>query len=162
VTRPFAAQVDDTEVVNFLLQTEIIPLCLRIMETGSELSKTVATFIVQKILLDDVGLQYICATAARFVAVSTVLGTMVRLLVDNPSHRLLKHIIRCYLRLADNALARDALRQCLPAELKDATFVATLKVDPAASRWLTQLLRTVYPEQPLGPSGALAGGAMVM
>ena len=35
--------MDDTEVVNFLLQTEIIPLCLRIMETGSELSKTVAT-----------------------------------------------------------------------------------------------------------------------
>ena len=41
--------VDDADVVNFLLQTEIIPLCLRIMETGSELSKTVATFIVQKV-----------------------------------------------------------------------------------------------------------------
>jgi CCR4-NOT transcription complex subunit 9 len=63
-------KVDDTEIVNFLLQTEIIPLCLRIMETGSELSKTVATFIVQKILLDDAGLTYICATAERFYAVS--------------------------------------------------------------------------------------------
>jgi len=41
-------KVDDTEVISFLLSTEIIPLCLRIMETGSELSKTVATFIVQK------------------------------------------------------------------------------------------------------------------
>jgi CCR4-NOT transcription complex subunit 9 len=39
------------------------------METGSELSKTVATFIVQKILLDDAGLAYICATAERFYAV---------------------------------------------------------------------------------------------
>ena len=48
-------QVDDTEVINFLLSTEIIPLCLRTMEMGSELSKTVATFIVQKILLDNVG-----------------------------------------------------------------------------------------------------------
>ena len=47
-------QVDDTDVINFLLTTEIIPLCLRTMELGSELSKTVATFIVQKILLDDV------------------------------------------------------------------------------------------------------------
>ena len=47
-------QVDDTEVINFLLSTEIIPLCLRTMEMGSELSKTVATFIVQKILLDSV------------------------------------------------------------------------------------------------------------
>ncbi len=47
-------KVDDTEVINFLLSTEIIPLCRRTMETGSELSKTVATFIVQKILLDNV------------------------------------------------------------------------------------------------------------
>ena len=84
--------MDDSDVINFLLSTEIIPLCLRIMETGSELSKTVmllnavlalkgalidpwqvATFIVQKILQDEMGLQYICATADRFYAVSTVL-----------------------------------------------------------------------------------------
>lgn len=70
-------QVDDTEVINFLLSTEIIPLCLRTMEMGSELSKTVATFIVQKILLDNVGLNYICATAERFFAVGAVLGNMV-------------------------------------------------------------------------------------
>jgi len=37
-----APQVDDTEVISFLLQTEIIPLCLRTMEMGSELSKTVS------------------------------------------------------------------------------------------------------------------------
>jgi CCR4-NOT transcription complex subunit 9 len=48
------SQVDDTEIINFLLTTEIIPLCLKTMEMGSELSKTVATFIVQKILLDNV------------------------------------------------------------------------------------------------------------
>lgn len=70
-------KVDDTDVINFLLSTEIIPLCLRTMEIGSELSKTVATFIVQKILLDDVGLNYICATAERFFAVGAVLGNMV-------------------------------------------------------------------------------------
>lgn len=70
--------MDDTEVINFLLSTEIIPLCLRTMEMGSELSKTVATFIVQKILLDNVGLNYICATAERFFAVGAVLGNMVR------------------------------------------------------------------------------------
>merc|ERR1711981_1306914 len=70
-------KVDDADVINFLLSTEIIPLCLRIMETGSELSKTVATSIVQKILLDEVGLNYICATAERLFAVGAVLGSMV-------------------------------------------------------------------------------------
>lgn len=69
---------------------------------GSELSKTVATFIMQKILLDDIGLSYICATYERFTAVSNVLGNMVNMLVEQPSQRLLKHIVRCYLRLADS------------------------------------------------------------
>jgi len=51
------------------MQTEIIPLCLKIMKRGLDLSKTVATFIVEKILLDDNGLNYICQTADRYFAV---------------------------------------------------------------------------------------------
>ncbi|KAJ3034035.1 CCR4-NOT transcription complex subunit 9 [Rhizophlyctis rosea] len=113
-------QNDNSEVINFLLSTEIIPLCLRIMETGSELSKTVAIFIVQKILLDDLGLTYICQTYERFYAVGTVLSNMVSQLVESPSIRLLKHDIRCYLRLSDNPRAREALRQCLPEALREA------------------------------------------
>ena len=114
-----------------------------------------ATFIVQKILLDELGLNYICATYDRFVAVrdcshtyiandvqfwlscffspvccsglhllmmpplpyfllvgiriqvSTVLSTMCQSLMEQPSVRLLKHIIRCYLRLCDNPRARE-------------------------------------------------------
>merc|ERR1711990_431459 len=95
-------KTDEQEVINFLLTTEIIPLCLRIMESGSELSKTVATFILQKILLDETGLYYICQTYDRFSHVATVLSNMVAVLVDIPSARLLKHITRCYLRLTDN------------------------------------------------------------
>ncbi|OAA62940.1 cell differentiation protein rcd1 [Cordyceps fumosorosea ARSEF 2679] len=131
---------DSTEVINFLLTTEIIPLCLRIMETGSELSKTVAIFIVQKILLDDNGLNYICATYERFYAVGTVLSNMVAQLVESQTARLLKHVVRCFLRLSDNARAREALRQCLPEPLRDATFSSVLRDDAATKRCLAQLL----------------------
>lgn len=62
----------------------------------------VATFIVQKILLDDVGLEYICATAERFFAVAGILSNMIIALAEQPSARLLKHIIRCFLRLSEN------------------------------------------------------------
>lgn len=136
-------KMDDPDVINFLLQTEIIPLCLRIMETGSELSKTVATFIVQKILLDDIGLNYVCATAERFYAVSTVLNNMIGILVLSPSVRLLKHIVRCYLRLSDNMRAREALRQCLPMSLRDETFGSALRDDVTVKKWLSQLLSAV-------------------
>ncbi|BBH02027.1 Cell differentiation, Rcd1-like protein [Prunus dulcis] len=128
-------KVDDTEVISFLLSTEIIPLCLRTMEMGN-----------------DVGLDYICTTAERFFAVGRVLGTMVASLAEQHSSRLLKHIIRCYLRLSDNARpalcllscrACDALRSCLPETLRDATFSGCLREDPTTRRWLQQLLHNV-------------------
>ena len=133
-------KVDDPEVISFLLSTEIIPLCLRTMESGSELSKTVATFIVQKILLDNAGLAYICATAERFFAVSAVLSSVVQGLQDQSSVRLLKHIVRCYLRLSENSRAREALRQCLPDGLRNLQLTACLKDDVTTRRWLAQLL----------------------
>lgn len=132
-------KTDEQEVINFLLNTEIIPLCLRIMESGSELSKTVATFILQKILLDETGLAYICQTYERFSHVAMILGKMVLHLSKEPSARLLKHVVRCYLRLSDNPRAREALRQCLPDQLKDSTFTSCLKDDASTKRWLLQL-----------------------
>lgn len=131
------------------------------METGSELSKTVAIFIVQKILLDETGLTYICHTYERFYAVGTVLSNMVNQLVETQAVRLLKHVVRCYLRLSDNLRcaqllssfrlsanvrffrAREALRACLPEPLRDQTFAALLKGDMVTKRCLTTLLNNL-------------------
>ncbi|SCU86882.1 LADA_0E00804g1_1 [Lachancea dasiensis] len=135
---------DSAEVIAFLLRTDIIPLCLRIMESSSELSKTVAIFILQKILLDDAGLQYICATPERFHAVSQVLTYMVdQLTLQQTPGRLLKHVVRCYLRLSDNLEARRLLKQVLPRQLKDNTFGEVLRDDLGTKRCLAQLLLTL-------------------
>lgn len=150
-------KVDDPHVINFLLATEFIPLCLRTMETGTELSKTVSTFILQKILLDEVGLHYICATTERFMAVSDSLSQMVNILFDQPSTRLLKHIIRCYLRLSDHARARELLITCLPGLLQNEQFISCLKSDATTRRWLTQLLGRVNRPEPVQRM-ALGGG----
>ncbi|RXN27967.1 cell differentiation RCD1-like protein [Labeo rohita] len=113
-------KTDEQEVINFLLTTEIIPLCLRIMESGSELSKT---------------------------------GKMVLQLSKEPSARLLKHVVRCYLRLSDNSRAREALRQCLPDQLKDTTFAQVLKDDSTTKRWLAQLVKNLQEGQVTDPRG---------
>ena len=136
---------DDSEVISFLLSTEIIPLCLRIMEHGSELSKTVATFIVQKILLDEMGLSYICQTFERFYAVSSVLSSMSQGMNEQTSPRLLKHVIRCFLRLTENQRARETLKGQLPAVFSSAVVLGLLKDDPTTTRWLQQLLNAVQP-----------------
>ncbi|CAL4919413.1 unnamed protein product [Urochloa decumbens] len=136
-------KVDDQDVIAYLLSTEIIPLCLRTMELGSDISKTVATFIVQKMILDDSGLKYICTTCERFFALSNVLAQMLEALVEQPSPRLLKHIIRCYLRLTDNPSACHALRTQLPSVLRDGTFNYFLEKDPPTRLWLYQMLHNI-------------------
>lgn len=101
----FYFQTDEQDVITFLLTTEIIPLCLRIMEHGSELSKTVrglcfsnflkaneiffevATFILQKILLDETGLAYICQTYDRFSHVAMILVSVRFFVFLVSSHR---------------------------------------------------------------------------
>lgn len=144
---------DSQEVINFLLRTDIIPLCLRIMQSSSELSKTVAIFILQKILLDDIGLQYICATMERFYAVTNVLKDMIdQLTLHTPPGRLLKHIIRCYLRLSDNLEARRLLKLALPSKLRDNTFTEVLRDDVGSKRCLAQLLLTLNEDSSIPPS----------
>ncbi|KAK7362169.1 hypothetical protein VNO77_04273 [Canavalia gladiata] len=99
-------RVDDTEVISFLLSIEIIPLCLHTMETGIELPKTVATSIV---LLDDVGLNYICTTAEHFFAVGREHG---------------------------GSSFRATLIVCVGAYHSMLTFNNCLREDPITRRWL--------------------------
>ena len=129
-------KVDNPDVITYLLNTEIIPLCLRIMERGSELSKTVACFIVQRILLDDNGLKYICEKSERLNAINAVLGFMIK---NKPSARLIKHIIRSYSRLAENQEGRNILKRNLPEEMKTDEFYKSL--DDSSKKWLQNLMR---------------------
>ncbi|KAG8348402.1 putative cell differentiation protein [Trypanosoma vivax] len=131
-------KTDDKDVMRYLLGTEIFPLCLKIMEQGTEFSKTLATFIVQKLLMSDLGLQYVCHTPERFTAVATVLGNLVS--TKDCSARLLRHIIRCYLRLSENDRAREALSRCLPEVLRNDTYKEALGNNPSMKKPLLQLL----------------------
>ena len=135
-------KVDNPDVITYLLNTEIIPLCLRIMERGSELSKTVACFIVQRILLDDNGLKYICEKQERLSAINTVLGFMIK---NKPSSRLVKHIIRSYCRLAENPEGKSLLKNNLPQEMKEMEFINSL--DESSKKWLQNLNKLLKGER---------------
>ncbi len=89
---------DSSEVINFLLTTEII---LSACESWRRVQRQVRRWpsSLSKILLDN-GLNYICATYERFYAVGTVLADMVAQLVESQTARLLKHVVRCFLRLS--------------------------------------------------------------
>lgn len=61
---------NDSESIKYLVKTELIVLCLWIMKKGDPLSKSVAIFIVQHILTDNNGLNYVSQTVERFTAVA--------------------------------------------------------------------------------------------
>jgi len=136
-------KVEEVEVVDFLVKSDdLLLLCLDIMQTGSELSRSLAVFILHKILHDDKGLAYICATANRFYQVSSALGKMVESLQwqqTDGSSRLLKHVVKCYTRLVENARAKEGLRQCLPACLK----ALNPQIDPQLSSLPEPMARSV-------------------
>jgi CCR4-NOT transcription complex subunit 9 len=145
-------KADEQEVIEFLLSSKMIPLCLRIMESGCELTKTMATFILQKILLDNKGVAHACETYERFAKVAKTLRKMVFSLAKKPSAGLLKQVVKCYSGLAHNPQARKALSHCLPDQLRDNTFAQCLRNDRSTHHSLIQLLANlttvVTPENP--------------
>lgn len=118
------------------------------MERGTELSKTVATFIIQKILHDEQGLNYLCQTAHRFFAVSTVLENMVKVHAENNSSRLLKHIIRCYARLSENKCALTALKQNPPSIVQ--LVIGVEKLDDATRKCLSNFKENLEKSEEVG------------
>lgn len=49
--------------------------------------------------------------------------------------------------------AREALRQCLPDQLKDGTFSNCLKDDASTKRWLSQLMKNLQDPTLADPRG---------
>ncbi|EGG14957.1 cell differentiation family [Cavenderia fasciculata] len=144
-------KVEIKDVLKFLLESDISVPCLKIMEFGSELSKTVSTFIIQKLLNEDEGLNYFSNTPIRLKTIFCSLNAMVEaMLPDKMSSRLLKHIIRCYLRLSDNSRAREMLSSQLPLCFSNGQLNDFLNQegDMIVKRWFHQLMSNVNPPPP--------------
>ena len=134
---------EDPQAIEYLMNTELIVLCLRIMKRGNELSRTVATFIVQKILLDNNGLEYVCQTGERLFAVAQILKDIIVDIHENgkDDQRLLRHIIKCFLRLSENDKACVSLVRFIPKCIAGpGTSVIT---DEQVKKWHTKLLKNL-------------------
>ena len=114
---------NDSDIINFLIKTEIIPVILRIMEKGSELIRAVTCFIVQRIIVDVNGLKYICELKQRLYAIIYVLDTMLQ---NKISLRITKNIIKIYLGLIENKEAKTMLKSELPEKIRDEDFIMSL------------------------------------
>jgi CCR4-NOT transcription complex subunit 9 len=89
-------KAEQPEIIEYLLQNEFVPLCLRILKFGQEMSRIVAAFIVQKILSDPNGRKSVCAHQERMETVLKVLNLVLQDLANNFSPRLSKNIVQSY------------------------------------------------------------------
>lgn len=131
---------EKTDVISYLLGTEIVPLCLRIMEIGNELSKTVAIFIIQKIILDNFGLAYICQTEQRLNAVLDHFEVVLKSPIEpGKSSRMLKHAIRCYFRLTEDEKGLKVLRKRCPKEIVEGSITKSITDDATTIKFIQEI-----------------------
>ncbi|KAK1418179.1 hypothetical protein QVD17_27321 [Tagetes erecta] len=148
-------KVEDTnspEIIHFLLESEMFPLCLRCVEVGTELAKTVALFVISKILSTDQGKQYCGTFPERFFAVSRVLGNTIDEFPGKPSSHLLKHILTCFMRLSEVSRPREALTKCYPAKLRDPTYLNFACDDAAVRSLADRVLQNLSEQSAAGSS----------
>lgn len=77
------------------------------MHIGNCISKNLSVFILYKILQDNFGISYVCATIDRLNEVSQVLSAVIQNILEDRETtdtvesqiRLLKHVLRCFLQL---------------------------------------------------------------
>ena len=65
---------------------------------------------------------------------------------EAPTSRLLRHIIRCYLRLSDHPRAKETLMSSLPQELVDDTFEQLMNEDNGLKKLMLELRNTLSPQ----------------
>ena len=131
----------DRQSVCLLLESDIVRLCLKIMEGDStDIAKTVSTFILQKLLRDDHGLNCICSSEDCLCTVTDVLSKMAHALQQKPCEPMLKHIVGCYLALTQHAKGRLRVRQSLPSSLKQLPgYIHSVDMERDLNKLLTKI-----------------------
>ena len=131
-------KIDDSEIINFLIKTEIIPIIIRNLEKGTEIIRSTASFIIQRIIEDINGFKYMCDLRERLYVILSVLNSTIQ---SKPNIRIIKDILKIYLGLKENKEAKSLIRLNFPKKLRDKKFISTL--DESAQKKVESLLKSL-------------------
>ena len=135
---------DDSGVINFLLNTGIIPILLKIIERGTDLSRTIAFFILYRIVYDSKGFSYICEMKERLHAITYILGMIMH---NKISQRLKNYILKIFVLLIENKDAKNMIKQESLDKIKDENFIRSL--DDSSKDKVKKILKS-YKEDEIG------------
>ncbi|KAL1216990.1 hypothetical protein V5N11_013916 [Cardamine amara subsp. amara] len=131
--------------IRFLMDTGAFNFCIKPIEFGSTESKTVAVFILQKIMSSKEGLQYCVVLPDRFFAIIDLLQNLLVYISNmaRPSSSLFSLVVSCYSKISQNHRARLGLRRFTPVMLFNGTFTNLLARDPDADNHWKQLIKNM-------------------
>lgn len=137
-------KVKNTSFVIGLMDNRIIPICLRVINYSKENSREFAMYILYEIILYDVGLEDVCATAQNFHLVTRAFE---KLLCTKPSPHNTSHILKSYLRLSQDLRARLVLREELPYNFLIACYEQFFRDDQEHTACLNQLMKILFSQK---------------
>ena len=114
----------DPEIISFFINTEIIPILLKIIDKGPLLSKIPACMMIHLIVKTDKGLKYICEEKMRY---SGIVIFMRQMLKNKHNQTIINQTLKTFLRLAENNEARIILKNIVLKEIKEKNFTRHLK-----------------------------------
>jgi len=108
------ARSESPNCIEYLINNEFIPLCLRVLKFGQDINKIIAAFILQKILTDHRGKVLICGSNEKISAVVNVLNPIVKNLSSQFNPRLSRNIVIAYEALLSysDAISTQVLENC--------------------------------------------------
>ena len=68
-----------------------------------------------------------------------MLNNVVEGIKEQPSQRLLKHIVRCFMRISDHSKGKEFLKKYIPAAFKEGAFVT----EENTKRWVNTILNNL-------------------
>ena len=133
---------DDSGVIIFLYNTGIIPILLKIIERGTDLSRTLAFFVLYRIVYDSKGFSYICEMKERMHAITYILGMIMH---NKISQRLKNYILKIFLLLIENKDAKNMIKQESLYKIKDENFIRNL--DDSAKDKVKKILKSFQDDE---------------
>lgn len=103
------------QIIEYLLQNEFVPLCLRILKFGQEMSKIIVSYILHQILSDPNALLLISSSKEKIGTIIRVLNIVVADLAINFNSRLSRNIVISYQLLLKNSQIRS-IASTIPLE----------------------------------------------
>lgn len=130
----------DQHVHNLMKNTEIVPIILKSIDLGSETVKIQSIDLFYKIVCTEDGLSYACQTFDRFSAINQVLNSVMYHAIQIRSTKIVKSIIRVYIRLCDKQQIKNNLSVNKPDNLVNEEIKRIIQSDDECSRMYKQFL----------------------